>query len=113
MNEKQFEITDIPAPISKAMLFICEKCGKKLTTSELPEENPARIIQKSMKKACVERFGKKVVRPMVSSCMDVCPEGRITIGIMSQGPNPLPPRFITVEPTETDSLTKKVLDLIK
>jgi predicted metal-binding protein len=94
------------------MIFVCEKCGKKLTKSDNPDENPSRIVQKTMKKMCVERFGKKVVRPMVSSCMDVCPEGRITVAIMPQGANPDEAKFMTFALTEPEKMAKAILDRV-
>lgn len=106
------DVVDVPAPISKAMIFVCEKCGKKLTKSDNPDENPARIVQKTMKKMCVERFGKKVVRPMVSSCMDVCPEGRITVGILPQGAHPAAATFMTCALTEPEVMAQAILDRI-
>lgn len=78
----QNNIKPVPSPVSDALIMICEKCGKKLAATEDPEQNPSRQLQKQMKETVKERFGKGKIRPVVSSCFDVCPKDEVTVAIV-------------------------------
>jgi predicted metal-binding protein len=71
--------TEVPAPVSQAMILICEKCGKKLSSDN--EENPSRSLQQSLKEKIKENGDKGVLRALLTSCMDICPKGEIAVGI--------------------------------
>lgn len=68
----------VEAPVKKAVVMICEKCGAKLS----PEgTNLSREIQQTLKAEIKGRLGKGVIRAVVTSCLDLCPEGKITVAI--------------------------------
>lgn len=75
------KIRQVPSSVSDALIMICEKCGKKVAGTDDPEQNPSRQLQKMMKDMVKTRFGKGKIRPIVSSCMDVCPKDEVTVAI--------------------------------
>lgn len=106
----RFEAT--PSPVTESLILICEKCGKKLATSSDRDENPAVILQKKIKERIREDFGKGKFRCVLSTCMDVCPNGKLTLAI-SPADTKGTDRFFTFEETESDTLADEVLDLAK
>lgn len=78
------------SPVSEALIFICEKCGKKLASGD---ENPARELQQAIKSEIKNIDGKGRWRASVTSCMDLCPKGEVAICISS--PN-APNRFVNL-----------------
>ena len=69
----------VEQPVSDKVIWICEKCGFKLTDDE--SENPARHLQKSLKSLISNDKRKREVRAMVSSCLNVCPAGKIAAAL--------------------------------
>jgi len=59
---------------------VCENCGRKLVAAG-GSPNPAIQLQQEMKLEIKERFGKGVVRAVSTSCLDICPQGRVAVGI--------------------------------
>lgn len=72
-------LTRVDSPVSEALILICEKCGKKLSKDS--DENPSRVLQGALKERIREEGLKGHVRAVVTTCMDVCPDGEIAIGI--------------------------------
>lgn len=66
-------------PVSDTMIWICEKCGFKLADDE--NENPARQLQKNLKSLISNDKRKREVRAMVSSCLNLCPEGKMAAAL--------------------------------
>jgi hypothetical protein len=73
-------LTSAPSPVSDTLILICEKCGKKL----LPEavDNPSRTLQLGLKEKIKTGGLKGVFRAVITSCMDICPENEIAIGVV-------------------------------
>lgn len=89
-------VEDAENPVTEKMIWICEKCGFKLADEE--SENPARKIQKALKRIISDDKRKREVRSMVTSCMNVCPSKKIAAAIIDlkgQGP-----RFVEFEISE-------------
>ncbi len=84
-------------PFVKAGLWICEKCGKKLGG----EDNIAVGFQKQMKKETSLEMGKQV-RVMVTSCLNVCPEGKIAMAIIPVNGSG-PAEFLVADPASLDA----------
>jgi predicted metal-binding protein len=76
-------LTPAIAPVSNALILICEKCGAKLVGEGT--ENPSRLLQKALKEKIRADERKGEIRAVVSSCMDICPESKIAIGIARSG----------------------------
>jgi predicted metal-binding protein len=76
MSKAKRPVTDAEAPVSRAMVFICEKCGRR---KDSDEKNASHRLASKLKRACKRRFERGEVRVALTSCMDVCPEDRITV----------------------------------
>ena len=94
MSDKN--IKQVPAPVSDALIMVCEKCGKKVAGTDDPDQNPSRQFQKAMKEKVKAKFGKGKVRPVVSSCLDVCPKDEITVAIVRFDGNTKASKFYTI-----------------
>jgi predicted metal-binding protein len=76
MSKAKRLIEDIDSPVSRAMVFICEKCGRR---ADRDGKNPSHRLASKLKRACKRRFGRGEVRIALTSCLDVCPEEHITV----------------------------------
>lgn len=77
------EIKQVSFCPSEKVLLLCEKCGSKKL---IQGENAARVLQQWMKAELKEKGLKEKLRPVLSSCLGLCPEDRITAGLLnSQG----------------------------
>lgn len=100
-------LSPVKSPVSQAIIMICEKCGQKLlATAPAGAPNPATEFQRNMKTEIKNRFGKGVVRAVSSSCLDICPEGRVAVGIANNG---APPEFLTVAPADLPAAQEELL----
>ena len=103
-------IQEIPPAVKQGFILVCEKCGVKLSQSEA--ENPSRVFQKILKSAIQKFFGRKIIRPILTGCLDNCPKGKIAIGIM-----PLekaqPAVFLEVKPQNYEESAARIIELIK
>lgn len=68
-------------PISDTLILICERCGSKICDD--PLKNPSRELQKNLKAHFKEKGQSKQKRPLVSSCLALCPENEIAIAKIS------------------------------
>lgn len=71
-------IHSIEPPVDQAMVFICEKCGKRAKGSD---KNPSHRLASKFKRLAKDEFGKGSVRIALTSCMDICPDEQIAISI--------------------------------
>lgn len=76
MSKAKRLVRDADAPVSRAMVFICKKCGRR---GDHDGENPSLRLASKLKRACKRRFERGAVRIALTSCMDVCPEEQITV----------------------------------
>jgi predicted metal-binding protein len=77
-------IHSIEAPVNQAMVFICEKCGKRTKGSD---KNPSHRLASKFKRMTKDEFGKGSVRIALTSCMDICPDDQIAISIQPTAPD--------------------------
>ena len=68
------------APVTEALIFICEKCGKKIASAD--RENPSRDLQQDLKAMIGETGNKGRIRAALTSCIDVCPKNAIAVAIV-------------------------------
>jgi predicted metal-binding protein len=76
MSKAKKLVSDAESPVSRAMIFICEKCGRR---GDFDGKNPSHRLASKLKRACKRRFERGEVRIALTSCMDVCPEDHITV----------------------------------
>ena len=98
------------APVARGLILICEKCGKKLGEND-GEDNVSRRLQKDLKFEAIERFGKKQVRAMVTSCMDVCPKDRISACVIRLDKAGNAPQFFEFDPQDSTAAKERLLSL--
>jgi predicted metal-binding protein len=67
-----------PPPMNRAMVFICEKCGKRAGGSG---KNPSHRLASKFKRLTKHEFAKGDVRIVLTSCMDICPDDQIAISL--------------------------------
>ena len=94
-----------PAPVTTAMILICEKCGKKLCAD--PDKNPSRLLQAELKEKIKSRYGKGVLRPIVTTCMDICPNEEVAIAISRTGEAP---QFFTLRKEDLSDAAETLID---
>ncbi len=70
-------------PVDRAMVFICEKCGKRAKSSD---KNPSHRLASKFKRLTKDEFGKGGVRIALTSCLDICPDDQIAVSIQPIGP---------------------------
>lgn len=111
--------TPVPSPIQEELILICEKCGKKLqgaaqgqTQGQSGAENPSVALQQALKSKCIEAYGKNVIRPVLTGCLAVCPQGQITMARMKTETEGAI-EFYTVTPPQDQSDLEEAWDWIK
>jgi predicted metal-binding protein len=72
-------------PVDQAIVFICEKCG-----------NRSHRLASKLKRSLKANFSKGEIRIALTSCMDLCPEDRITVSLQPVDPD-LPSIFWEVD----------------
>jgi|SRR5580698_3576064 predicted metal-binding protein len=70
-------INPLPAPVTRALVFVCDRCGKRAGDSKRLSGELASHVKRKAK----QRWGKGEVRVALTSCMDACPENGISVSI--------------------------------
>ncbi len=65
------------APVSQALVFICEKCGKRAGA----DKHDSHRLASKLKRHIKNEFSKGDIRIVLTSCMDLCPEDRIAVSL--------------------------------
>ncbi len=81
LKDEQSTLEVVESPFKKALILVCEKCGKKAGSKD---ENFSSRLQKELKRSANNRFGKHQVRTVVTSCFDICPKNRVVACILPQ-----------------------------
>lgn len=66
-------------PWSEGLIALCRKCGEKLQNAEGLNQNPCAVAKDAAKKRLQERGRWKKVRVVLVDCLDVCPQGEVTV----------------------------------
>lgn len=105
---KETEIEDAELGWSETVIMVCTKCGKQFnkTNQEAPEK-----IKSELKSIAKDKLGKKSVRVVTSSCLNICPAGKIAIAVASiKDPGVF--KAYKVDPeVSADELFKIILDV--
>jgi predicted metal-binding protein len=76
VSKAKTPVTDAKSPVTRGIVFICEKCGRR---DDRDGKNASHRLASKLKRACKRRFGRAEVRVVLTSCMDLCPEKQITV----------------------------------
>src|ERR1700761_275530 len=97
----------IEPPVSRALILVCEKCGKRLDSDA--DKNPSRKLVSQLKKAAKRQFGKGEGRALATSCMDICPKDLVSVAITTlQGPN-TGTRFFTLPLDDIEETSERIV----
>jgi predicted metal-binding protein len=97
----------IEPPVSRALVLVCEKCGKRLKRDD--DENPSRELVSRLKKKSKKLFDKGEVRALATSCMDICPDDQVSVAITTfRGKHP-GTRFFTLDLDDVDETSQNIL----
>lgn len=97
----------IDPPVSTGLILVCEKCGKRLQGDS--DKNPSRKLASRLKKMSREVFDKHEVRVATTSCLDICPDGRVSVAIVPVGRPTQAPSFLTVKIDDIESTSHDIL----
>jgi hypothetical protein len=97
----------VDPPVSTGLILVCDKCGKRLKADL--DENPSRELVSRLKKGSKAVFGKGEIRAALTSCLDICPEERISVAIVPTGASSGPTKYFTVRPSDIEQTSDKLL----
>jgi predicted metal-binding protein len=70
-------LNTLPPPVTRALVFVCERCGKRAGDSKRLSYELASHVKRKSK----HRWGKGEVRVALTSCMDSCPDNGISVSV--------------------------------
>ena len=119
--ESTHQIVD--APVKTALLLICEKCGKRALNakssppiSQAPpsDENPSQLLQQALKQQLLSLGQKNEIRSLLTSCMDLCPENKVSVCIVKGTKKELPScvTFYEMPYAATEQMAKEIVSLV-
>jgi predicted metal-binding protein len=97
----------VDPPVSTGLILICDKCGKRMKAGF--DENPSRELVARLKKASKDVFGKGQVRAALTSCLDLCPDNRISVAIVPTGSHSEAARYFTVKAADMKDTGEKII----
>jgi predicted metal-binding protein len=97
------------APVQRTLILICEKCGSKIATQDQLAENPAVTLRQTLKGEIKQRFPKKTMRAVLTGCLDICPEGSISVAVVALAPGDQAPCFYTIPKQKLAQATEALL----
>ena len=101
-------VTNAQPPVTRAMVFICEKCGRR---AESDGKNPSHRLASKLKRATKRRFERGEIRIALTTCLDLCPDDRIAVMIQPV-PRPEPARFLSADFDDVEACAERLVKLI-
>jgi predicted metal-binding protein len=98
-----------PAPMNRAMVFICEKCGKRAGSSG---KNASHRLASKFKRLTKHEFDKGDVRIVLTSCMDICPDDQIAISLQPSAAEH-PAAFWVSDIDDLDASSEALLETLR
>ena len=92
------------------MVFICEKCGKRVSGSG--SKNPSHRLASHFKRELKHTFDKGDVRIVLTTCMDICPENHVAISVQPIAPGPAP-FFLEASIDDIESSSEKLVEVVR
>jgi hypothetical protein len=97
----------VDPPVSTGLILVCDKCGKRLEADL--DKNPSRELVSRLKKGSKALFGKGEIRAALTTCLDICPEERISVAIVPTGAGSTATKYFTVRPSDIEATSDKIL----
>jgi predicted metal-binding protein len=98
----------VDPPFSTGLILICDKCGKRMKADF--DENPSRELVARLKKASKQVFGKGQVRAALTSCLDICPQERVSVAIVPTAGQSGGARYLTVKASDLKGTAQAIVD---
>jgi predicted metal-binding protein len=102
-------IQTMAAPVERAMVFICEKCGKRAGESA---KHASYKLASKLKRDMKHEFGKREVRIVLTSCMNACPDDAIAISLQSLLPGRAP-LFLEADVYDIEASSASLLKMVR
>jgi predicted metal-binding protein len=96
------------APVDRAMVFICEKCGKRAGGNA---KHASYELASKLKRLLKHEFGKGETRIALTSCMDACPEDGIAVSVQPVNPSAAP-MFLEADPYDVEASSESLLSIV-
>jgi predicted metal-binding protein len=91
------------------MVFICEKCGKRIGQSG---KNASHRLASHFKHEVKREFDKGDVRIVLTTCMDICPEDRVTVAIAPNAPG-IAPTFLVADVDDIEASSEALIGALR
>jgi predicted metal-binding protein len=101
-------VQKMAAPVTLAMVFICEKCGKRAGGDA---KHASYKLASQLKRRLKHEFGKGAMRIAMTSCMDACPEDRIAITVQPAKTSSAA-MFLDADPYDIDASADSLLKIV-
>jgi predicted metal-binding protein len=101
-------ISPLASPVSRALVYVCERCGKRTGGSKATSRELASQVKRKSK----QRWGKGEVRVALTSCIDACPDSAISVSVLPlRGEQP--PLLIEADAHDLDGASDALLGLLR
>jgi hypothetical protein len=111
-ESKDPRLEPVRPPVRQALILICEKCGKKIQGKD--NENPSKDLQGQLKERLKAEFGKGYARPILTSCFDLCPKGKIALAVTKLAPKEAQgSQFFEVDKGDQNTVITEILSRIQ
>jgi hypothetical protein len=98
----------VDAPVDIALVLVCEKCGKHLGPDG---KNASPHLASKLKRCFKRRLERGQARAILTSCMDVCPEDRVTVVVVPSHRGPA--QYCEMDVSDLDAASDAVLELVR
>jgi predicted metal-binding protein len=102
-------VHSVEAPVAQAMVFICEKCGKRVGGSG---KNVSHRLASHFKRQVKREFSKGDIRIVLTTCMDICPDDRVAVAITPNAPG-ITPLFLAVDIDDLEASSEALMGAIR
>ena len=101
-------VRTMAAPVNRAMVFICEKCGKRAGGDA---KHSSYELASKLKRLLKHELGKGETRIVLTSCMDACPKDGIAVSVQPVNPS-VAPLFLEADPYDVESSSESLLEIV-
>jgi predicted metal-binding protein len=98
----------VDPPFSTGLILICDKCGKRMKAD--CNENPSRELVARLKKESKQALGKDRVRVALTSCLDICPDDRISVAIVPTAGHSDGAHYLTVKTADLKATAAAIVE---
>jgi predicted metal-binding protein len=99
----------VESPVARAMVSICEKCGKRAGGSG---KNVSHRLASHFKRQVKREFAKGDIRIVLTTCMDICPDDRVVVAISPTTPG-IAPKFLVVDIDDVEASSEALIRAIQ